>query len=370
MRSLRSPTAARSTATAALHPRLAAATLALLAVPVTVAAQQIHVVPANLTHQEGSSSFGVPGPAHRALRIQVIIGASELVPLIGKSLTGLWLRRDTSWEEALPAASGHVAIRIGSSARSPSTAEPSFTTNLPSSLLVFDGTVQLPAAPAVAEGSVSWSPDQTVRFAFRAPFSYTGGDLALEFERTGTPSTFWPADATEDQVSGAAVTIGTTCGPRASMQHTAGVGPSGLVVGRTARFHLVGTPAAPAWLMIGAGLRSVPVDLTAFGAPGCALHVHPMTTLPTFLSNAADGFAGHGLTNVDVHLPPDPNLGGATLGAQFLEFGAQGVITSNAVLCQIATSGPSVPMAAVVSREGETPDVVSLALPVLGITWQ
>ncbi|MDA0375409.1 MAG: hypothetical protein O2865_16620 [Planctomycetota bacterium] len=370
MRSLRSPTAARSTATAALKPLFAAAAVSMLAPAPTVTAQQMHVVPADLASQEGTSSFGVPGPAHRALRIQVIIGASELVPLIGKSVTGLWLRRDTSWEEELPAASGHVAIRIGSSARSPSSAEPSFAANLPASTLVFDGTVQLPAAPAVAEGSVSWSPDQTVRFAFRSAFPYAGGDLALEFERTGAPTTFWPADATEDQVSGTAVMVGTTCGPRASMQHTAGVGPRGLVVGRTARFHLVGTPMAPAWLMIGAGLRSVPVDLTALGAPGCALHVQPMTTLPTFLSTATDGVAGHGLTNVDVHLPPDPNLGGAILGAQFLEFGAQGLITSNAVLCQIATSGPSLPIAAVVSREGETPDVVSLALPVIGLIWQ
>lgn len=370
MHSLRSPTAARSAATTALRTLVAAAAVSMLAPVATVTAQQMHVVPLDLANQEGSSSFGVPGPAHRALRIQVIVGASELVPLIGKSLTGLWLRRDTSWEEALPAASAHVAIRVGSAARSPSSAEPSFATNLPTSTLVFDGTIELPAAPAVTEGSVSWGADQTVRFAFRTPFPYFGGDLAIEFERTGTPTTFWPADATEDQVSGTAVMVGTTCGPRAALQHTAGVGPRELVVGRTARFHLVGTPAAPAWLMIGAGLRSVPVDLTAFGAPGCALHVQPMTTLPTFLSTAADGVAGHGLTNVDVHLPPDPNLGGAILGAQFLEFGAQGLITSNAVLCQIATSGPSLAMAAVVSREGETPDVVSLALPVLGITWQ
>jgi hypothetical protein len=376
MLSLCSPSAARPTSAAAwtplLHaaPLLAAAVLWLAATSAPLAAQQMHVVPAALANQEGPSSFGVPGPAHSALRIQVIVGASELTPIIGKSLTGLWLRRDTSWEEALPAASGQVAVRIGHAARSPALAEPDFAANLPTPLLVFDGALAVPAAPAVTEGSVAWSIDQTVRVPFQSPFVYSGGDLAIEFERTGTASTFWPADGTEDTVSGTVLAVGTTCGPRASMQRTADVGPRGLVLGRTATFHLVGTPMAPAWLMIGAGLRAAPIDLTAFGAPGCILHAQPMTTLPTFLSSIGDGFAGHGLTNVDVHLPSDPNLGGAILGAQFLEFGAQGLITSNALLCQLATTGPSLPMAAIVSRDGETPDVVSLAIPVLGITWQ
>lgn len=370
MRSLRSPHAARPTPAAARTPLLSAAALWLAATAAPLAAQQMHVVPAALADQEGPASFGVPGPAHNALRIQVIVGASELTPLVGKSLTGLWLRRDTSWEEALPAASGPISLRIGNSARSPALAEPDFATNLPSPVLVFAGTVQVPAAPAVTEGSVSWSVDQSVRIPFQTSFVYTGGDLAIEFERTGTAATFWPTDGTEDTVSGTVVPVGTTCGPRASMQRTADAGPRGLVLGRTATFHLVGTPMAPAWLMIGAGLRAVPIDLTAFGAPGCVLHAQPMTTLPTFLSSIGEGFAGHGLTNVDVHLPSDPNLGGAILGAQFLEFGSGGLITSNALLCQLATTGPSLPMAAVVSRDGETPDVVSLGVPVLGLTWQ
>lgn len=376
-RSTRGPATAR-TRTQRSHPgrgapqapRFVALWTSLALATTPIAAQDLHVVPTGLAHAEGPSSFGVPGVAHGALRIQIVVGATELTPLVGRSLTGLWLRRDTSWEEALPSASGGVEVRIGAAARSPDAAEPNFATNLPSSVLVFDDTLELPASPAAGEGNTSWSVDQTVRIPFQTPFPYRGGDLAIEFLRTGTASTFWPADATEDTVTGSVVSVGTTCGPRASMQRTADVGPRGLVLGRTASFLVVGTPSAPAWLMVGPGLRAVPVDLTAFGAPGCVLHAQPWVTLPTFLSTAADGFAGHGLANVDVHLPTDPNLGGAILGTQFLEFGPQGLITSNALLCQLATTGPSLQMAAVVSRDGETPDVVSLALPVLGLTWQ
>jgi hypothetical protein len=372
LRSLCSPKKARRvwpgsipTAPAAL---LGAALLALHATPAR--AQQLHVVPAALSDLEGPSSFGVPGVSHSALRIQIVIGASELTPVAGRSLTGLWLRRDTSWEDALPTARGALTVRIGAAAHGPDVAQPSFAANLPTSTLVYDGELRAPAAGAVTEGNTSWSADQTVRIPFQTPFVYGGGDLAIEFTRTGTAATFWPSDATEDTAAGNVVSVGTTCGPLASMQQTAHAGPRGLVLGRTASFLVVGTPSSPAWLMVGAALRAVPIDLTAFGAPGCVLHAQPWVTLPTFLSNANDGFAGNGLANVDVHLPTDPNLGGAILGTQFLEFGAQGLITSNALLCQLATTGPMLPMAAVVSRDGETPDVVSLAIPVLGLTWQ
>ena len=96
LRSLCSPKKARRvwprsspTAPAAL---LGAALLALHATPAR--AQQLHVVPAALSDLEGPSSFGVPGVSHSALRIQIVIGASELTPVAGRSLTGLWLRRD------------------------------------------------------------------------------------------------------------------------------------------------------------------------------------------------------------------------------------------------------------------------------------
>jgi hypothetical protein len=333
-----------------------------------VPAQAIHAVPQQYATSDAPALTAAPGIG-TARRLQVVVAAAELLPLVGRELTALALRRDLSWTAALPAAGSPIVVRIGQASHDPDQAVRSFAGNLPTPIEVFRGTLQAPSSPA-SPSTPSWAPGESLRVDFTAPFPYGGGPLCVEFEPQGSPGIWWPVDAVTDPVIGTVTSVGSACGPLSHMVATAGAQDASLVIGRTAIFDLVGAPSAPAWLMVGLGLRPTPIDLTPFGAPGCALHVDAFAAIATVLSDGASGLAGHGLANVELQIPAQPGLAGAALGIQFLELTPTAFVSSNALSCQLATGAPSLAVTSVVSRAGEQPDVISIGVPVLGFEWR
>jgi hypothetical protein len=332
-----------------------------------VAAQGMHVVPQSATSAEGNAMRAFPGIGVGD-RLQVIVDAAELQPLVGRTVNGLVLRRDTSFDGALASASGRVVVRIGAAAAAPDAAQRSFVANLPAPVEAFRGAIDAPAT-GPAPTAPSWDPADTVRVQFAAGFLYAGGPLCVEVESLAAAGVWWPVDAVSDTTVGSVLSVSAACGPRASFGATAGVDPAGLVVGRSATFHLVGAPHAPAWLLVGFGMLSHPLDLGFVGAPGCQLHVDVVAQLPATVSAAIPGFGSSGLVNVDLHLPADANLLGGRVTAQWLEL-TPALVTSNALSCQIASVPPQLGMAVVASRSGETPDVRAVGVPVLGLLWE
>jgi hypothetical protein len=109
----------------------------------------------------------------------------------------------------------------------------------------------------------------------------------------------------------------------ASKSHGSGCGPVAAwfwepLLGQTYFESHVGqaTPSAPAALLVGVSATSwkglpLPFDLGFFGAPGCALLTGPVVMLPA-LTNAA------GAAHVNIPIPSDPVLLGATLQQQWM----------------------------------------------------
>lgn len=332
-----------------------------------IAAQGLHVVPQSAAAAEGNAMRAFPGIGVGD-RLQIIVDAAELQPLVGRTLNGLALRRDTSFDGALLNASGQVVVRIGVAATGPDRAQRDFAGNLPAPTEVFRGQIDAPAT-GPAPIAPSWDQADTVRVQFATGYAYAGGPLCVEIESLAAAGAWWPVDAVSDAAIGSVASIGVACGPRAGFGATAGVDPAGLVVGRSATFEFVGAPNAPAWLLVGFGMLSHPLDLGFVGAPGCQLHVDIVAQLPATVSAAIPGFGASGLVNVDLHLPADANLLGGRLAVEWLEL-SPALVTSNALACQIASIPPQLGMAVVASRSGETPDVRAVGVPVLGLLWQ
>jgi hypothetical protein len=331
-------------------------------------AQNVLTVPGSATHADAPALLAAPGIG-LDWRIQVLIRDTELTALVGRELTGLKLRRDSSISEALPQASGQILVHAGTAASQPESAARDFALNLPNPVERFRGTVAAPSSTVDPNGP-SWAADQAISIDFQQPFVYQGGPLCIDIEVLAAAGVWWPIDAIDDPAAGSHVSSGAACGRLAPFVETAGVRDSGLVIGRTARFDFIGAPSAPAFLLLGFGLLGQPIDLGAVGAPGCQLLLAPVAAIPTMLSSAVPLLDHSGRTNVDVQIPPDTGLFGAPLAAQFAELGAGGLTTSNALLCQIAAVPPLLPMVSVISRGGEVPDVVADGVPVLGLVWR
>ncbi|MFO1052309.1 MAG: hypothetical protein U1F36_08860 [Planctomycetota bacterium] len=343
------------------HHRLA---LCLLCSPAF--SQSLAVVPSSLTSTEGSETRLVPGISGLQ-RQQILIDAAQTSSLQGRSIRAILFRRDGDHPDALQSASANIVVRIGSANRSAANAAADFATNLQSPTEVFRGTVIAPASPAPG-GPIDWSASNVIRIDFANPWTVPTGTIGIEIEALDDAAADWPIDATSDVMQGVVDSFGAACGARASWVRTASVAPDSLVIGRGSTFTLVGDSGAPAWFLVGLGLRTQPLDLSWIGASGCWLYVDPIVALPGTSTSPGEIPPVFGsFSNFQVHWPADTALLGATLGTQWVELqGAHGLATSNALSCTLSSSPPSLGLVNLTSRGGEPPLVQSFAVPVIG----
>lgn len=144
------------------------------------------------------------------------------------------------------------------------------------------------------------------------------------------------------------------------------VSEAGLEVGATAFFGAWGAPNSLGFLVLGTQLPT-PVDLTQLGATGCLAYIEPLFNFPTVFSDDVMG-SGVGGASVDIDVPADSSLLGATLHSQWVNLeitlptdtwsNAAGLTTSNATVVTIGTIAPSLGMSTVTSAiplDGQSP---------------
>ncbi len=178
----------------------------LLLLPALASGQSV-VVPAAYANAEARSLGEVPGFTGR-FRMQVVVDGSTLSSLAGRSLDGIWLRRDRQFDRAYPASWAQLRVGVSHARTTPSTASPAFIANhaaVPS--IVFDGNLTLPSSLPTPP-PYPWQSPFAVRIPFTPTFAYAGGPLCLEFEgEVGAPQgTLWPVDFFQELSAATAAT--------------------------------------------------------------------------------------------------------------------------------------------------------------------
>lgn len=324
------------------------------------------VVPSGHDLTDASTVRAMPGIG-LAERWQIVMDAPRLGSLIGRDIDAILLRRDFGESQSLDAASASLVVRMGTASVTSAAPGGSFSSNVANPVEVFRGTVNAPASPAVS-GAVSWTPENVIRIALATPYVHASGGLVVEIETTAEQGVTWPIDAAQSAASGQLRYVGSTCGSLSSLQPSLAVAEPDLVLGRTSRFIATDEAGAPAWLLLGAGLRTVPLNLSVLGSVGCELWVDPLAGLPTTMFTSPDVPAGFGgVANFTVAWPADAALAGAEIGAQLLLLQSSGrFATTNAIGATLSAADSSFGMVMLSARPGAPIDVQSHAVPVIG----
>ncbi|MGE0142064.1 MAG: hypothetical protein AB7T19_02130, partial [Planctomycetota bacterium] len=158
--------------------------------------------------------------------------------------------------------------------------------------------------------------------------------------RTGiADAPFWPIDMARPATNLAGIRAGISC-IAAPDPTPAGLLAEALQPGATMQFHLAHAPANGALMCIVGTARASSLPLDPVGAPGCALHVNPITTLLPLSPISIP----RELARARLPLPNLAELGGFEIASQWIAVtpGATplGVVTSNraAGVLQVATS--------------------------------
>lgn len=325
----------------------------LAAVAVAQSAQH-HVVPAGAASTD-ANSFGWLAGASAPLRQQHLIAAHHLTPLVGRTLTALEFRR-TAANEAYQGGATTLAVTLAHAPHGPLDASHDFAANLGAGgVLAFQGTVALPNSPASASGpgaAVGWTAANVVRVPFTTPFVYQGGPLCVDVVGApiaGQTADWWMADAVFEPVAGATTDLGGGCGAYggASKQWSF-VNARSLLPGAYAQFEAYGPPGSFGLCAFGA--RSplpIPLALLGFASPAsCALMLGSVDAIlaAVFVPDADPGLLHRGgLAAVEVRVPNDPAVFGATMTTQWLEWSQQA--SSNAIEWTVANAAPGLGMA-------------------------
>lgn len=361
------PSTVRSSISSRIAVAGALAPLLLSAAPAQIAI----AIPAYAADIAGDAWTHMPGFTWPH-RVQILIDPAHLAPAVGRSITALSVRRDTQF--ALPLSPGRVSLhlRMGRAAfAAVNTArDPAANSILATS--VFQGVVDLLAAPP--SQSASWDPPHAVAVPLQASYPYSGGGLCVDFEGAplaGAVSSWWPVDAVTDRARGTTTVVGHTCGryaPPDSLTHVLVGGR--LVPGETVVFAHRAKPGGVSYMLVGFDLLPTPIDLRPLGAPGCELYLSGVTAIGTSPSFVELGSEVGALANVELELPSRTSLLGAVLTTQWVDLDAP-IATSNALLCRLSGVETLLGLATVTVWPGAAlGDVSVTAAPVLRFALQ
>lgn len=326
-------------------------------------AQQLLVVPAAHGAVDAPSRTTLVGGAPE--RTQIVIDASMLGSLAGHRVDAILFRRDWSLVDSLTQGTWSVVLRMGPASHGSSDVRPDYSANETSPVEVFRGMVNTPAS-TIPTGAPSWSATDSVRIDLATPYVVGSGPLLIDLETYPQGSEWWPVDALDEAVAGNTMSLGNPCGVFANWPRTSFVADEDLVIGRTVRFRVQGESGAPAYLLVGAAPTSLPIDMSVIGAPGCFLHLLPFAAIGRVVGAPQFTAEFGGTAWVDLHLPADANLLGASLTTQWFEWQTTGFAFSNALVVQVSANPPSLGMALVTGQIAGTPVVRSYGIPVIG----
>lgn len=328
---------------------------------------QLTVVPAAYATTDAVSYLWIPG-ASRDVRQQTLVGSSHLVPMLGRTLTAIELRRSAA-NEVYQGGVSNMTVTLSTSPSQPLRCSGTFAANVgPDATVVFTGPVTLPTSPAVVGPAVAWTPANTVRIAFQQPFVYTGGTLCLDVVGLAVPgqnANWWMADAMFEDVGGFTAEVGNGCGQYGGAQgRWSFVSTRLLVPGGHASFWAYGVHTG---LGIAAfGMRSqAPIPLTALGipSPGCDLHLGSIDAMiPTLFEPPFDPRLDHrgGCGEVILWIPDSSALFGTTMTTQWFDWSQ--LAMSNAIEWTVAGAMPTLDMTAIDGDASQASGQVSVHL--------
>ncbi len=321
------------------------------------------VVPSLAADQEQAGAIALPGLGASG-RVQFVIDGATLISAAGRNLRGIEFRRDTTNLRDHDPGSAAVVVRIGPATHPAFGAVADFGGNVARSVEVYRGPLAAPASSVA--GYVGWVDPHVLRIPFSSAYAYAGGALAVEIDATAVASAWWPVDAVVTNFGGSALMVGTACGPQADDGGgSLSIATSSLVVGATVRVTSFTAPGAAGLLLFGLGTLPNGIPLDPIGAAGCELHLLPMTTFAPAMS-IVDARIG-GMHEYHISIPADPAFAAASFAVQGLELSGAGLATSEALACQIASTVPSLGVAAVWAIGNGTPHVSHELVPVIGI---
>lgn len=291
----------------------------VLAASEGIRAQGSYVWPPGYASTPGNSAQGLPfsvSPNHTPLgsRSTVLLTAQYLQPLVNRTLTAIAFRRDRQHGGSYAAASGIVEVRIGpvtsalSLGRSPTEVFSSESTRAKRGSLVVPG-ASFPSGAAPFSAVID----------FDEPYTYTGGDLAIDVTFTTSAPVTWRRDAVwVDPGVGAQVqTLGSGAAGSGGLTPITAVEagsfhPGGELITRVEALSLpAGQPLAQLF-----GLVSAPTPLAVYGLPpGTELHLQSFTSLPGVSADRSVYFAR---ATASVSVPNLASLVGTVIGTQWL----------------------------------------------------
>lgn len=360
--------------------KVIAASLALCTAGLA-AAQQSLVVPAGHDTTDAVSQVWCAGFTN-TMRQQVIVDASHLTPIVGRTITQLQLRRNQT-TYAFAGGDAVLTVRLSTSPRDSlgmrMVPAQNHGTNQQT---VFQGTVALPTSPAPGT-QVAWTTFNTATIAFQTPFLYGGGNLCVEIEGAPGQQTtdWWPVDAAWDGTQGVSVNVGAGCGPRGQAYQNGEwslVDEGSLVAGGTARFVAYGAPGDLACLALAAQATANVMDLEPLGmAQGCRAHVTGILShaFSTFALQTDPGTARLGSpAQIQLPVPNSPWVLGASFASQWVELGTD-FVASNGIQWTIANAVPTLGMATLqqvglIGGAWSEPSITTQRAPVLRFTVQ
>jgi len=281
-------------------------------------------------------------------RRQVVLAGRLLAPLQGKKIRSIRVRRNHS-ADTFAGGTIDMELYLSHAANGPWALSEVFAQNRGADhQLVFDGLVELPAAPAPAQAPAPWGGTSSVTIRLAQPFLYRGGPLCIETvtKATNAQTPWWPIDAEVTSTQGTVTPYGTSCISGMGVA-PAGADATSFTVGNTAVLYLRGThtPAA-ALCMVGVsktrllGNIPLPLDLTSLGASGCSLQSSATAVIAANLSYLPNSTRVSG--EVSIGIPVDSNLQGVAVYSQWAvaEPGANpmGFTFSNGVMTRVGAS--------------------------------
>lgn len=301
------------------------------------------VVPASASTANGNGNAPMPGAGIDA-RVQVLIGAQHFSPaMVGREIAGLRLRRQDARKR--PASGGQVdlTVRLGVAASPAVEVSERFDANVMAgtSQTVFQGVVSLSSTTAPGPLIADWSnPGDALTVTFQMPYRYTGAVLCVELVGravVGAEPGPWTLDGVYEPLLGTRQVRGLPCGSTGEIH----ANPAELVGGSTVKFVGAGPSAQSATLLLGTPMAAFDLASLGLGAPGCALLVQPMVTMPAVYGGARSAAESWSTVTYALELPGDLQVVSAAISAQYVTLLPGTLELGNAVDCQVASILPT-----------------------------
>jgi hypothetical protein len=295
-------------------------------------------------HQSLGLPFGAPG-----FRTQLLVEPTAIATSAAL-LTGIRFRVDRPSLPLAATAVPNVTVSLSQSTQTLAGVSDVFANNITGApVIVFQGSVNLPAATAGNGGAAAWDID----VQFVAPFVYDVTQGALLIDIVGNnPSGQLPSHWLDAAEAGGSATWFGRGGDNATFDNLnllvatgQDLEPRRLSLGNTIDFiSTLSFTQPPAVFAIGSSALPQPLDLTPIGAPTNELYIVPEVILPLTWTQSFIGF----YATVSLPVPSTPTLVGALLYGQSAIFeptsNQLGLVLSGAVEVRIGDPLDAMPV--------------------------